>query len=90
VAGRTGEEGHLSQTLRTDTSHLRQFYRLQREGYRDDDPSVRLIMPRTVRGLPRPIKDSDLMFAITSATDRQVKAILALPAFAGLRAGEIA
>lgn len=78
------------ESLRTDTSHLRQFYRwAQREGFRVDDPSMRLIMPRVNRRLPRPIADTLLTEAMAEA-DASTSAILALAAFAGLRACEIA
>lgn len=78
------------EALRTDTSHLRQFYRwVQREGFRVDDPTARLIMPRVHRRLPRPIADALLAEAMLGA-DPHTKAILALAALAGLRACEIA
>lgn len=76
--------------LRTDTSHLRQFYRwLVRENFRPDDPTMRLDMPRVRRRMPRPIKDKQLIEAIDVA-DSSMTAILGLAAFAGLRACEIA
>lgn len=78
------------ESLRTDTSHVRQFYRwAQREQFRTDDPTLRLIMPRVYRRLPRPIADR-LLFAAMDQADPQTKAILALASFAGLRACEIA
>jgi site-specific recombinase XerC len=80
-----------SATVCSEISHGRQFYRwAQSERYRVDDPTARLIIPRVVLGLPRPIADRNLMFAIMAATDREVRAILALAAFAGLRSHEIA
>lgn len=79
-----------AESLRTDTSHLRQFYRwAQREAYRVDDPTIRLIMPRVYRRLPRPIADVKLAEAMQGA-DLYMCAILALAAFAGLRAMEVA
>lgn len=76
--------------LRTEMSHHRQFYRwCVREGYRDDDPTLRLDLPRVPRHLPRPIRDELLAEAMAGA-DVETAAILALAAFAGLRACEIA
>lgn len=76
--------------LRTELSHARQFYRwCVREGYLATDPTARLDMPRVVRHLPRPIRDSVLAAAMAAA-DPPMLAILALAAFAGLRACEIA
>lgn len=76
--------------LRTEMSHVRQFYRWAcRERYRDDDPTMRLELPRVARRLPRPIKDQALAAAMAAA-DLAMSAILALAAFAGLRACEIA
>lgn len=77
------------EALRTETSALRSFYGWsQREGYRVDDPTARLVMPRVARRLPRPINDRNLAAAIESA-DIPMKVILGLAAFAGLRACEI-
>lgn len=76
--------------LRTEISHLRQFYRwCQRENFRPDDPTLRIEMPRVHRRLPRPIRDAKLAEAMLAA-DPENAAILALAAFAGLRAHEIA
>jgi site-specific recombinase XerD len=75
--------------LRTETSHLRQFYRwAQREGFRTDDPTLRLVMPRVRRRVPRPIRDQSLADAMLNA-DPAMAAMLALASFAGLRACEI-
>lgn len=76
--------------LRTELSHARQFYRwCVRDGYLDVDPTARLDMPRVHRHLPRPIHDGVLAEAMAQA-DPAMLAILALAAFAGLRACEIA
>jgi site-specific recombinase XerD len=73
-----------------ELSNVREFYRwAQREGYRPDDPTTRLPMPRAPRRVPRPIADRDLLVAMASA-EPDVAVILALAAFAGLRACEIA
>ncbi|WP_375490206.1 tyrosine-type recombinase/integrase [uncultured Jatrophihabitans sp.] len=76
--------------MRTEMSHHRQFYRwATREGYRRDDPTLRIELPRVARRVPRPIGDTRLAAAMAAA-DPSTAAILALAAFAGLRACEIA
>lgn len=73
-----------------DLAHVRQFYKwLVYEGWRPDDPTTRLIRPKTYRRLPRPISDPDLQLALFTASTR-VLPWLTLGAFAGLRACEIA
>lgn len=77
-------------TLRMEMTSIREFYRwCVREGLRRENPADRLDMPRVARGLPRPMADVDLARAI-GAADPRVAAVLALAAFAGLRACEIA
>lgn len=76
--------------LRTDMSHHRQFYRWAvREGFRNDDPTVRIDLPRVSRHVPRPISDRALANALAAA-DVDMAAILSLAAFEGFRACEIA
>lgn len=76
--------------LRTDMSHHRQFYRwCVREGFRPDDPTIRLDLPRVARRMPRPMADQIIADAIAGAP-QDIGAVLALAAFAGLRACEIA
>lgn len=76
--------------LRTETSHVRNFYKwAASEGYIDVDPALKLIMPRVVRPLPRPMSEADFTFALQAA-DRPTRLILALAGYAGLRAFEIA
>ncbi len=71
-------------------AHLRSFYRwLYRTRRRDDDPTLRLDVPRMPRALPRPIADADLRRAMEEA-DESMRAMLALGAFGGLRACEVA
>jgi integrase/recombinase XerC len=53
------------------------------------DPTVRIDQPRQHRRLPRPIPEGRLHAALAAA-DPQMRAILTLAAFAGLRACEIA
>lgn len=77
-------------SLRMEMTSVREFYRwCIREGLLTDNPTARLDMPRVARGLPRPMADLELARAMTLA-DARICTILALAAFAGLRAGEIA
>jgi integrase/recombinase XerC len=74
----------------TELKNIREFYRwATREGLIKRDPTIRLILPRARRGIPRPITESDLATALAGA-DKRMAAILGLAAFAGLRAMEIA
>jgi integrase len=78
------------ETRCADLSHLRQFFKwLQREGFRADDPTLRIMRPRTRGRLPRPIPEDDLALALAGARDR-VRPWFFLGAYCGLRAGEIA
>lgn len=71
-------------------AHLSSFYRwLIYERLRDDDPTARLIRPRTHRRIPRPIGDASLDRAI-SAAGQPIRTWLALAAYMGFRACEIA
>jgi site-specific recombinase XerD len=76
--------------VRTEMSHARQFFRwCQREGFRDDDPTLRWELPRVARRIPRPMRDKLLAQALADA-DPHTAAMLGLAAFGGLRAIEIA
>lgn len=71
-------------------SHAKEFYGwLVREGIRLDNPATDIPVPKTRRGLPRPISDADLAFAIATA-DERVRPWLILAAWCGLRAKEVA
>lgn len=79
-----------ARTLRKDVSYLKRFYCWAlEEGLVDVDPSARLSMPKVPVLLPHPISEEDLARAIDEADD-QLRAILCLAAFGGLRAAEIA
>ena len=53
-------------------------------------PTLRMISPPTPESKPRPLPIEDLTEAIRCAKTREMRAWLALAAFAGLRAGEVA
>ena len=55
----------------------------------DADPTRAIVRPKQRRVLPRPIGDEDLELAIRTAPP-QMRAMLTLAAFGGLRVGEIA
>lgn len=74
----------------TYISDVRQFYGWAlAEGLIEDDPAVKLVVPRRGRSLPRPIGEDELFDALAEAP-RRVRPWLVLAAWAGLRAKEIA
>lgn len=77
-------------TMRTELSTIREFYRWAvLEGFIQSDPTARLIMPKAPQRYPRPMHDERLAHAMHHA-DEQMRVILGLAAYAGLRACEIA
>ena len=71
-------------------AHLAGFYRWAiRTRKRDEDPTALLVRPRQPRHLPRPIADDRLRYALREA-EPPLDAWLALAAYMGLRAHEIA
>ena len=77
-------------TLATEVSHVVEYCGWAvREGIIAVDPSTRLIMPKLPQRLPRPAVEADLLSAIGGA-DRDVRLMLVLAAFEGLRACELA
>lgn len=78
------------QSIGAELAHLTGFYRWAvREGWRDDDPTMRVDRPKLPRNLPRPMPEHSLSLAIDEAPDR-LRPMLMLAAFAGLRACEVA
>jgi integrase/recombinase XerC len=77
-------------TLRKDVVYVRGFYTwCVLEGHLRDDPALRLRTPKVPLTQPRPINEQRLAHALDGA-DPVMAAVLALAAFAGLRACEIA
>jgi integrase/recombinase XerC len=89
--GRLGARGPLSSdSLRGEISHLRSYFEwLVKHDYRTDDPTRRLELPKKQGQRVDAIPDEDLADAMDGA-DLYDRAVLALSAFAGLRAAEIA
>jgi site-specific recombinase XerD len=78
------------ESLRSSMSKVHGFYRWAlAEGFIDTDPMARLIAPKVRRYLPRPIAEPKFLAAMAAA-DAWMRAVLALAAYAGLRACEIA
>lgn len=74
----------------TEISHLAGFFRWAvLEGFREDDPTIRVPRPRTKKWLPHPMPELELRRAIDEAPER-VRPWLYLAAYGGLRACEIA
>ena len=59
------------------------------EGHAPADPTVRIRRPRSPRVVPRPIRDEDLFDALAGAPS-ELRAMITLAAFQGLRCREIA
>ena len=77
-------------TRHSEPSHLRAFYRwAQHSGHRPDDPTWALVRTRKPRQVPRPIPEGDLHVALDTAPP-DVRLVLVLAAYCGLRAAEIA
>lgn len=77
-------------TLRNELAHLRAYYAwLVRHDYRRDDPTDRIDAPRLVKPAIQPADDDAISDALSRA-DVDDAAMLALAAFAGLRAAEVA
>jgi site-specific recombinase XerD len=79
-----------AKTRYVNLSHFHAFYRWAvREGLIDVDPTERIDRPQLPSYVPRPIGDADLVYAL-SVAPADVRAMLTLACFAGLRCGEIA
>lgn len=79
-----------SNTIRNELAHLRAYYSwLVRHDYRRDDPTAKVDTPRLVKPHVQAADDDALAEALEQA-DPADRAILALSAFAGLRAAEVA
>lgn len=71
-------------------SHVFAFYSwLAKAEIIEENTAAILVKPKVSRGLPHPIAESDLQFALLDAPER-LRLMLFLAAFAGLRAMEIA
>jgi len=71
-------------------AYLHGFYEwAMNEGLADSDPTRAIVRPKQRRVLPRPMDSNDLELAIRAAPT-QMRAMLTLAAFAGLRVAEIA
>ncbi len=77
-------------TVRSYVAHARCFYRwAAAEQLVGSDPTAGLLVPRKIRGLPRPIAERDLLAALATAPGR-IRGMLVLAGWAGFRACEIA
>lgn len=71
-------------------SNFHQFFEwCVMDGLLDVDPTLRIRRPRSPRVVARPIRDEDLEWALHCA-DAEMRVLLALGAYAGLRCQEIA
>ena len=89
---RKGKNGRMlsPNTLRNELAHLRAYFGwLKRHDYRRDDPTEKVEPPRTVKPAVIYADDDAISEALDSA-DASDAAMIALAAFAGLRAAEVA
>jgi integrase/recombinase XerC len=90
--GRKGSEGRAlnGRTRYAWLSHFHAFYmQCVNEELIVRDPTLTIVRPKIRRTLPRPIEDEDLAQALAQAPP-QMRAILALACFGGLRCQELA
>ena len=77
-------------TIRGYVTHVKQFFRwLVQRGHRKTNPSEIIEIPKRTRRRPRPIPDADLIAALEAAPP-DMRLMLALGGWAGLRCCEIA
>lgn len=77
-------------TRRTELTDVREFYRWAcREGFITVDPTLRLVLPKAPKRVPRPMHDDRVAAALHHA-DPAMAVIIGLAAYGGLRACEIA
>jgi integrase/recombinase XerC len=70
--------------------HLRGFFKwAARRGLVALDPAAELIAPKVAQGVPHPLSEDELQLALVTA-GQPLRTWIALGAFCGLRAGEIA
>lgn len=78
-------------TLATYHSHLKAWFAwLVKVEYRDDDPCMRVPVPKTPKRYPRPVTDRELHAIFSVPVYRRTRMMLLLAAFQGLRVSEIA
>lgn len=93
VAARPGykEQRVSMSTLSTYHSHLKAWFAwLVRLEYRDDDPCMRVPVPKAGAYEPRPVTDRELQAVFSVGVHRRTRMMLLLAAFQGLRVHEIA
>lgn len=80
----------LRKTRYAYISSLHVFYQWAMfAGHLDIDPTARITRPKVRQGIPRPISDADLQLALSMARS-EVRVIVALAAYEGMRCIEIA
>lgn len=84
-----GRPGWKPKTRETYWVHMVGFFRWRSIRNGVPDPSADLPRPKTQRGLPRPVTDEQLRYAVARAERPWLTAIV-LAAWAGMRAGEVA
>jgi integrase/recombinase XerD len=82
--------GKAAQTRLAYVNHVSAFYTWAvRQQIITENPAVLLTRPKVAKGLPHPIREEDLAFAIACARPK-LAAMIVLTAYAGLRCMEVA
>lgn len=85
-----GREGVSLGTRRTERSILRAFYTFANdEGYRDDDPTLRLPKIRAPRGEARPFTQEQIMRMLETGAYAKTRAMILLGYYQGFRVSSI-
>lgn len=91
LRGHVGRDGVTIGTRRTERAALVAFYTFAlEEGYRDDDPTLRLPKIRTPRGEPRPFTQEQIMRMLTTGAYAKTRAMIMLGYYQGFRVSSIA
>lgn len=85
-----GRDGVSIGTRRTERAALAAFYTFAvEEGYRDDDPTLRLPKIRTPRGEPRPFTKEQIARMLASGAYAKTRAMILLGYYQGFRVSSI-
>lgn len=86
-----GRAGLSAGTRRTYLNALRSFYHFMYvDGYRDDDPTIRLDRVRVPRNLPRPFSWEQIDAMLATGAYKKTRAMILLGYYSGLRVSQIA
>jgi len=77
-------------TKQAERSYIKGFFQwLAEEGYREDDPSLRLPKVKIPRRRPRPLRQAQIESMLNSGAYSRTRDMITIAALSGLRIGEI-